>query len=381
MLVLFDFSKAFDRVSHKILLDKLKQIGFSLEAINWFRSYLSQRQQAVMSKNGKCSKWNTVIGGVPQGSIFGPLFFLIYIDDLRHHIKHSKHILYADDLQIYVQCGKEHMSETIKNINSDISSILDWSISNKLFLNLGKTQAIAFGDVDVLEELYASNPININGTCIPLEHSVKNLGVILDSSLSWSEQIKKTCRNVNFALYRLRYFRHLTDESLRTKLVSSLVLPHIDYCSTAMGELNQGQNAIFQKLINSGIRYIKGARMRDSITPIRLQMGWLSAYNRRLLLALSLIYKTLKTKQPSYLREKIKNYDFPRILRPLNRELAIPISKSGCYDRSIFVYAVRYWNTLPLHIRHSSNINIFQTQIQNHLLNTEKFRYLIPSRI
>ena len=150
-MVLFDFSKAFDRVSHKILLDKLKQIGFSLEAINWFRSYLSQRQQAVMSKNGKCSKWNTVISGVPQGSIFGPLLFLIYINDLRHHIKHSKHILYADDLQIYVQCGKEHMSETIKNINSDISSILDWSISNKLFLNLGKTQAIAFGDVDVLE--------------------------------------------------------------------------------------------------------------------------------------------------------------------------------------------------------------------------------------
>ena len=248
-----------------------------------------------MSKNGTCSNWNRVTSGVPQGSIFGPLLFLIYINDLRLNIKHSKRLLYADDLQIYIHSHPDNVSETILHLKSDISSIFDWSISNKLTLNLDKIQAIAFGDAEELDEIYTSCTINIDNTQIALKPSVKNLGVIFNSSLSWSEQIKQICRNVNFALYRLRYFRYLTDRSLRTTLVSSLVLPYLDYCSSAIGELNQGQNATLQKLMNAGIRYISGSRMRENISPIRLQMGWLSIYNHRLLLALTLIYKTLNT--------------------------------------------------------------------------------------
>ena len=99
---MLDLSKAFDRVSHEILLDKLKAIGFSLQVIGWFSEYFSNLTQSVILEN-KSSATLKVIRGVPQGSVMGPLLFLIYMNDLGRKISYSKRLMFADDLQIYLQ--------------------------------------------------------------------------------------------------------------------------------------------------------------------------------------------------------------------------------------------------------------------------------------
>ena len=118
---------------------------------------------------------------------------------------------------------------------------------------------------------------------------------------------------------------------MRKKLVSTLAFLHFDYSSIALGELLKGQEDILQKLQNSCVRYVTGARMRDHISPSRFRLGCISTYNRRLLMALSLIYKVLKTGQPEYLKSKITYFSRPAGLRPISREFAVPVASSPFY--------------------------------------------------
>ena len=155
-------------------------------------SYLTNRKQVVLSKNCETSSWKDINSGVPQGSIFGPILFLIYIDDIRFNIKYSKWLVYADDLQIYMKTTIEDVSDDISKLECDISCVTSWANNNLLLLNQDKTQAIAFGNRDDLEILYNNNNlIKINDKIITLQHSVNNLGVIFNSSLSWTDHIKR----------------------------------------------------------------------------------------------------------------------------------------------------------------------------------------------
>ena len=382
LLVLFDFSKAFDRVSHTLILSKLRECGFSPNALRWFNSYLDNRYQSVLGKNRTRSKWNPIASGVPQGSVLGPLLFLIFINDLKSQLKYSFRLLYADDLQIYIQSNPAQILEAIRKIEIDISGILKWSDVNKMNINHTKTQAIIFGPKADTELLLNSEiKLSVGKYLINMTKSVKNLGIQMDYALSWSDQIKKLSRTINFILYRLRFFRHLTDLPLCKQLVTSLIFPHIDYCSAALGELKVTQIATIHKLMNSCIRYIFGLNIRQHITPHRLSIGWLSVANRRKYLSLCFIYKILNTGKPPYLRDKIKLYEPARPLRQTDRELDPPISHYSCYDNSLFVSTTREWNFTPLHIRHSSTLKVFKNCLHSHLLKSELNHHLIRSKL
>lgn len=144
VLVLFDFSKAYDMVSHELLLHKLKSLGLSDKEISWIESYLKGRSQSVKGEGGKISNWLPLNAGVPQGLILGPLLFSLFINDVGMNIKHCKRLLYADDLQIYRSCSIGDLSECFELINEDIRRISNWAKTNMLQLNLRKTQAIIF---------------------------------------------------------------------------------------------------------------------------------------------------------------------------------------------------------------------------------------------
>ena len=141
-MILIDLQKAFDTIDHEILFQKMTHIGFSMEVIKWFKSYLSKRTFAV-SINDKTSSYGDLKCGVPQGSILGPLLFLLYVNDMKQAIKGDL-LLYADDSCIL--CQHKDVSVIENTLNEDFSSLCDWFVDNKLSIHFGedKTKSILF---------------------------------------------------------------------------------------------------------------------------------------------------------------------------------------------------------------------------------------------
>ena len=202
LLLLIDFSKAFDMVDHEILLKKLEHYGIRGIALDWLKSYLSDRKQFV-SVNGTDSTEKLIRYGVPQGSVLGPLLFIIYINDIPDIAKLAKFILYADDANILISAN------TIEEINDQLISLtttlLKWVNSNGLVLNLDKTSYMIFSrsTVDL------PRPLIISNTPIERKTEARFLGVIMDESLNWSSHIKtirsKMSRYVGI-MYKIKKF-------------------------------------------------------------------------------------------------------------------------------------------------------------------------------
>ena len=152
LLVLLDYSKAFDCANHRLILAKLKKLGFHGEALDWIHSYLSGRSQQVCTDD-KTSTWKEMINGVPQGSILGPLLFTILISDIKTAISNGKYHLYADDTQIYYRCKVDSISETINKINQDLDKISNFSERNCLKLNNDKSNYIIIGSHQNLSKI------------------------------------------------------------------------------------------------------------------------------------------------------------------------------------------------------------------------------------
>jgi len=191
--VFLDLSKAFDTVDHQLLLKKLKSLGLNNNSMDWFKSYLSAREQVVSIGNClSCPKPISV--GVPQGSILGPLLFIIYVNDLPQCLRHCKIILYADDTLIYYSAKTAQDVEIYLNI--DLKTVSQWLLSNLLTLNCAKSRVVLFGSTRRLKSL---NTVSIKINDSPLEHAntFKYLGVTLREDLSWNEHIKNIVNKTN----------------------------------------------------------------------------------------------------------------------------------------------------------------------------------------
>ena len=180
-MVFIDLQKAFDTIDHQILLRKIKYLGFSKNTITWFKSYLCERKFKI-SINISYSSPASLLCGIPQGSILGPLLFLLYINDLPQAVV-SDSLLYADDTCIVFQ----HKSkiEIEKQLIRDFSSVCDWFVDNKLSIHFGqdKTKSILFGTKHKLRNAKSLN-IVYNGIEIKQHAKLKYLGCVLDESLS-----------------------------------------------------------------------------------------------------------------------------------------------------------------------------------------------------
>ena len=229
LLLLIDFSKAFDMVDHGILLNKLEHYGVRQHHLSWFKTYLTDRRQYVHI-NQNNSEELTLKYSVPQGSILGPLLFIIYINDLPLISKLASYIFYADDANIIVTANDT--TELVFKVNTVLQLINDWVVGNGLKLNLKKTKYMVFTNRHNIERDFN---LTLNGTKIEYTERERFLGVMLDCNLSWATHIKllsvKISRNAGI-IYRLK---GIVPQSILKTLYDSFVQSHLNYCSSVWG--------------------------------------------------------------------------------------------------------------------------------------------------
>ena len=218
-MILIDLQKAFDTIDHQILIKKMKYLGFSKNVIAWFKSYLSARKFKININTSHSSPSN-LICGVPQGSILGPLLFLVYIEYSPQAVV-TDTLLYADDTCVVFQ--HEDVTEIEKQLLKDFSSLCDWFVDNKLSVHFGqyKTKSILFGTKHKLRNAKALNVV-YNGKEITQYENVKYLGCILDQNLSGESMALNVIDKVNSRLKFLHRQNGFLTPPLRRLLCNAL---------------------------------------------------------------------------------------------------------------------------------------------------------------
>ena len=306
ILVLLDYSKAFDCANHKLILAKLKSFGFNNTALKWVNSYLSNRSQQVVTEKGE-SSWIEIMNGVPQGSILGPLLFTILVADLANEVRFCKYHLYADDTQLYISGKVQDIARLIENINFDLQRIAEFSSDNCLNLNEGKTVFIFLGSKQNISQINNMDipPLIINGKAIKRETTVKNLGIIFDENMSWDSEINKCISNGYGKIKQAYRFKHFLSKNSKKVMVQSYILSQFNYSSIILQNLTKFQSDKIQKFQNTCVRFILNLRKFDHISEGISSLGFLRMEEIRHVQSLTLMHKIIRGLAPQYLCDKI----------------------------------------------------------------------------
>ena len=229
--IFLDLSKAFDTLDHGILLNKLEHYGIRDTALQWIKSYFSYRYQFVQFHQTD-SPMQIIKCGVPQGSILGPLFFILYINDLPNASKLVEPLLFADDTSIFYSHSNPHTLESV--INNELKSIEVWLRCNKLSVNVKKTTYLIFKPWQKV--------ISYGGKLLTQTNSTKFLGVYIDEHLTWKDHISYLCKQMSKSIGILFRSRFCLSSKTKLTLYYSLIYPHITYCiwsSTYVTNLNR----------------------------------------------------------------------------------------------------------------------------------------------
>jgi len=292
--IYLDLSKAFDTLNHDILLDKLNHYGVLDNSLLLLKSYLSDRQQYV-EFGEVISDFRLIETGVPQGSILGPLLFIIYMNDIVYACKKFKPIIYADDTALSATLNSFYNNNQnyVSEINNELTSVNDWFQLNGLSININKTKAMLFYDPrKKVEEI----KLKINNSDIEFVTEFNYLGIIFDSNLSWNAHINMISRKISKSLCVMNKLKNVIPTNIRLTLYNTLILPHINYGILAWGSRC---HKLF-KLQKRSIRQIANVKYNAHTDPIFKQLSLLKISNLCVLQELKFIFKLKNKLLPNY---------------------------------------------------------------------------------
>jgi hypothetical protein len=275
-LMLLDLSAAFDTVDHKLLLTVLAS-RFCVHdvALNWFRSYLSDRHQ-TFHFSGKASAEYPVDCSVPQGSVLGPIGFISYTEDVadvihRHDVQSH---FYADDMQLYVSCHPDNINDVRLQLSACAADVSKWCASRRLQMNSDKTEIVWFGSRAQLAKLAVHDcSLQIGAETVQPASAARVLGVLLDSELTMKSHIAGTASACFYHLRRLRQIRRRVGEDVAVRLVLALITSRLDYCNSCLAGLPKSALDPLQRVQNAAARLIFQLGPRDHVTPSLSSIG------------------------------------------------------------------------------------------------------------
>ena len=358
--VFLDISKAFDRVWHEGLVFKLKSYGINGNLLGMIKDFLSERLQRVVI-NGQTSSWEQILAGVPQGSILGPLLFLIYINDLPLNIKSNVKI-FADDTSLFSKVINPTTSATV--LNKDMEQISTWANQWKMSFNPDITKQAVEVYFSRKCSLNTPAPILFNGSPVSVEPSQKHLGLHLDQKLTFSHHLNEKISKVNKIIGMITRLRSLLPRSALLTIYKSYARPHLDYSDIIYD--NPGNMSFVNKL--ESIQYnaalaITGCIRGTSRDKLYAEIGIESLFDRRYCRKLCFFYKIVNGYAPSYLKTYLPDiYANPYVTRS-NTVLNQIKTRTARYKDSFFPFCCSQWNLLDMQLRELPSISSFKNAL------------------
>ena len=368
--VFIDLSKAFDTVNHYILLTKLKNYGVKHSNFKWFKSYLSNRQQYISHNCGKTNNMN-ITCGVPQGSILGPLLFLIYINDLSKSCSVLDSILFADDTNLFY--AHNDIRILFKTVNIELQYLAEWFRANKLSLNLTKTKYTFFHRYHERDKIPLKLPnLCINNYEIKREVSLNFLGVLLDENVAWRAHIKyiegKISRNIGL-LYRAKPF---LNPSCLKLLYFSFIHSYLNYANIAWCSTNKNKLKKLFNMQKHAIRIISNERRYTPSQPLFINLNILNIYQINIYHILIFMFKINKSIIPKIFNPLFKINENKYLTRYSNNRYIQPKSYFAATEFSISIRGPKAWNKiLPTELKALTMLNEFKSKLRQLLLKND----------
>jgi endonuclease/exonuclease/phosphatase (EEP) superfamily protein YafD len=370
VVMLLDLSAAFDTVDHKLLLNILaKEIGLKGTVLAWFRSFLMGRSQRV--RLGIVTSETILIKfGVPQGSVLGPVLFNLYIRSIYNCVKRLGFDIsgYADDHQILKSFKpNEQLSLLAIQLDNCFNTIKSWMSDYYLKMNDSKTQIIIFGPSKVLGDIRIRG-LNTTGTAIRFISTVKNLGIMMDSHLTFEKQVvelKKKCFRTLRNLAKIRFL--LTQDQLKV-IVNSLVVSCLDYCNCIFYGIAEKLLCQLQLIQNAAAKIVTGKYKHDHLGDDLRNLHWLNIKKRIVFKIGLLAYKSINGIAPEYLQDMFKYCHHGH--KPM---LIVPAFNTQYGRRSFSVTGPRLFNRLPTDVTSATNVDLFKGAMKTFLFKTSLY--------
>ena len=337
-LILLDFSKALDKVSHEKLIHKLHNYGVKGNTLSWIKSFLNNRTQTVVI-DGKQSRTAPVTSGVPQGSVLGPILFLAYINDLPDNIT-SQVRIFADDTVVYAAISR--MDDSLA-LQRDLDTLQTWENKRDMEFNPSKCQ--------VLQITRARKPIPtkyfLHNQELEITNCARYLGVDLSNNLCFNNHVDRICNSANKTLGFLRQNLHVNDQKLKTIAYQATVRPVLEYCSSCWDPYTQRNTQKLEMVQRRVARWVTGDwRQTSSVARMLEELSWRSLVLRRADARLIMLFKIvhgmvaipsqLYIPQPGRSTMGPRPHTFPQIQ-----------TTRDYFKYSFFPLTIVQWNALP----------------------------------